>query len=114
DHRNDAERVPLLHEPVTWSFRLNRQAVKHARLANREIADVDHFLHFAFAFGDDLTSLERDKLAELVLQIAQRVTKTANSFTTHRAWRNATFRNRFLGAFYRLVIIFVGCSKHTC
>ena len=49
-----AERMPLLHQAMIRPFRLNRQAVKHARLADGEIADVDHLLHFAFAFGDDL------------------------------------------------------------
>ena len=66
DHGDDAERMPLLHQSMTWPFRLDRQTVKHARLANGQIADVDHLLHFAFAFGDDLSGLQGHELAELV------------------------------------------------
>src|SRR5205823_3508634 len=58
--------MPLLHQTVTRPFRLNRQAIKHARLTNREIADVDHLLHFAFAFGDNFPSLEGNELPELI------------------------------------------------
>src|SRR5438477_5918784 len=68
DYRNNAERMPLLHQTVTRPFRLNRQAVKHSRLTNCEIANVDHLLHFAFAFGDNFPGFERNELAELVLQ----------------------------------------------
>ena len=39
---------------------MHRQAVQHAALADGEIGDVDHFLHFAIAFGLDLAHLERD------------------------------------------------------
>ena len=73
DHGDHTERMPLLHQAVARPFRLNRQAVKHARLADGEIADVDHLLHFAFALGDDLAGLERDELAEFGFEFAQRV-----------------------------------------
>src|SRR5882762_4203504 len=104
--------MPLLHEPVTWSFRLNCQAIKHARLANGEIADVDHLLHFAFAFCDDLTGLESDKLAELLFEIAQRVTKTANGLTAHRTRSRPPFQERFVRTRNRLIVIVIRCSTH--
>ncbi len=62
--------MPLLHQAVTRPFRLNRQAIKHARLTNREIADVDHLLHFAFAFGDNFPGLEGNELPEIMFKIA--------------------------------------------
>jgi hypothetical protein len=31
-------------------------------LADGEVADVDHFLHFAFALGENLARFERDEL----------------------------------------------------
>ena len=43
------------------ALRMHRVAVQHARLADREVGDVDHFLHFAVAFGLDLAHLERDQ-----------------------------------------------------
>ena len=42
-------------------------AVEHARLADREVGDVDHLLHFAVALGLDLAHLERHQAAEVVL-----------------------------------------------
>ena len=47
------------------------QAVEHARLADREVGDVDHLLHLAVALGLDLAHLERDEAAERRLVPAQ-------------------------------------------
>ena len=87
DHGDNAERMPLLHQAMIRPLRLNRQAVKHARLTDGEIADVDHLLHFAFAFGDDLARLERDELTEIVLRFAQGVAELSNGFAANRAGR---------------------------
>jgi hypothetical protein len=46
-------------------------AVQHARLADREIRDVDHLLHFAVAFGLDLAGFQRHQAAERALMGAQ-------------------------------------------
>ena len=70
DHCNNTERMPLLHQTVTGPFRLNRQAIKHARLTNCEIADVDHLLHFTFAFRDNFPGLERNELTEIMFGFA--------------------------------------------
>ena len=83
--------MPLLHQTVTWPFRLYRQAVKHARLTDREIADVDHLLYFAFAFGDDLSGLQGHELAELVFQVAQCIAEATNSLAADGARRCAPF-----------------------
>ena len=92
NHRDHAERMPLLHQAMVRPLRLNRQAVEHARLADGEIADVDHLLHFAFAFGDDFAGLERDELAEIVTSASRkRVAELADGFAAHRAGRDAPF-----------------------
>ncbi len=52
-------------------LRVHGDAIEHARLADGEVGDVDHFLHFAQAFGEDLAVLERDQRAEIVLVTAQ-------------------------------------------
>ena len=70
DYGDNTERMPLLHQTVTRPFRLNRQAIKHARLTNGEVADVDHLLHFAFAFGDNFPGLERHELPEIMFEFA--------------------------------------------
>src|SRR5437763_2964338 len=106
--------MPLLHQPVTRSFRLDRKAIEHARLADCEIANVDHLLHFAFAFGDNFSGLERDELAELVFQFAQCVAKTANSVAAHRTRSRAPFQERVLSTRNRLVVIVIRCGTHTC
>ena len=48
-------------------------AIEHARLADREVGDVDHLLHFAQAFGLDLAVFERDQRAEVLLGGPQRL-----------------------------------------
>src|SRR5256884_8984171 len=95
-------------------FGLDGQPVKHARLADREIADINHLLHFAFTFRDDFSSLEGDKLTELVFQVAQCVAKTANSVAAHRTRSRTPFQERFLSTRNRLVVIIIRCGTHTC
>ena len=56
-----------LHHPVVGALGGDGQAVQLARQADREVADVDHLLHFAQAFGDDLAGLDRDEAAEVGL-----------------------------------------------
>ena len=64
-----------------------------SRLTDREIANVDHLLHFAFAFGDDLSGLQGYELAELVFQFAQRIAKATNSLAAHGPGVARHFRN---------------------
>jgi hypothetical protein len=51
DDADDAERMPGFHHPVAGAFGGDGQTVELAREADGEIADVDHFLDFAEAFG---------------------------------------------------------------
>ena len=65
--------MPLLVHAVLRPLGVHREAVEHARLADREVGDVDHLLHFAQALGLDLAVLERDQRAEILLRRAQRL-----------------------------------------
>jgi len=53
-------------------------------LADGEVGDVDHLLHFTDALGEDLAVLERDQRAEIVLVAAQLVTDEAHGLTALR------------------------------
>ena len=41
------------------AFRLQAKAMELTRKANREVADIDHLLHLAQAFGQSLAHLDR-------------------------------------------------------
>ena len=56
--------MPRLHHAMAGTFAGDGQAVELARQTDREIADVDHLLHFAEAFLQDLAGFERDEAAE--------------------------------------------------
>ncbi len=63
--------MPLLVHPVLRALRVHAEAIQHARLADRKVGDVDHLLHFAEPFGQDLAVLQRHQRAEVVLVLAQ-------------------------------------------
>ncbi len=81
-HRPDG--VPCFRHPVTGAFGCNRQPVQLARQTDREIADVDHLLHFAQTLGRDFTGLQRDHRAQFVLGRAQFLAQEAHQLTTAR------------------------------
>src|SRR5207244_10205809 len=58
--------------------------------------------------GDDLSSLERYELAEIVFQFAQRVAEAANGLAAHRSGCDAPFQKGFVRARNRFVVIVVG------
>jgi hypothetical protein len=79
-------------------------AVQLARQADGELADVDHFLHFAVAFRLDLAHLQRDQRTQRVLVLAQRLGRTGGSASPRRgagvvrqtlnaAWARSTIRS---------------------
>jgi len=63
--------MPLFHHPVIGPFARNGETVELARQADGEVADVDHFLHFAEPFAEDLARLDGDKFAERRLGLAE-------------------------------------------
>ena len=70
--------MPGLHHAVVGALGGDGQAVELAREADREVADVDHLLHLAEAFGDDLAGFERHEAAEIVLGGAQLLAEQAH------------------------------------
>ncbi len=59
DHADDTQRMPVLHQAMLGAFGRNRETEQLTRQTDRVIADVDHLLHFALPFGQDLAGLER-------------------------------------------------------
>src|SRR5207237_5684496 len=88
----------------------NSQAIKHARLTNREVADIDHLLHFAFAFGDNLSGLERHELPEIMFKFTQGVAQTANGIAANRPGRGAPLQKSLVRARNPSVVI-IGRSR---
>ena len=71
DDADRPERVPGLHHAVTRPLGGDGQAIKLARQADGEVADVDHLLDLALALLEDLAALDGDDLAQRVLVRAQ-------------------------------------------
>ena len=89
---HDAERMPGFHHAVLGALGGDGQAVELARQADGEIADVDHLLNFAEAFGRDLAGFQRHEAAEIVLGGAQFLAEQTHEFaatgagTLRHAW----------------------------
>ena len=67
DHTDHTEWMPCLQQPVPGAFRRDGPAVELARQTHGELADVDHFLHFAQRLRGDLAYLEGHQCREVVL-----------------------------------------------
>ena len=80
DDPDDAQRMPGFHHAVLGALGCNRQAVELAGETHRKIADVDHFLDFAQAFGGDLADLDGDQATESLLGRPQLLAEEANEF----------------------------------
>ena len=65
DDADNAERMPLLHHAMVRAFGGDGQSVKLARKADGKIANIDHLLHFAFAFGQNFAGFQRDQSAQV-------------------------------------------------
>ncbi len=57
---------------------MHGEAVELARETDREIGDIDHLLHFAQAFGEDLAHFERHQRAQVRLVRAQLIADLAD------------------------------------
>ncbi|MCY1225701.1 hypothetical protein D9M72_379050 [compost metagenome] len=84
DHAAHAQRMPGFHHPVLGALGGQREAVELAREADREVADVDHFLHLARAFGRNLAGLQRDEAAQVALGGAQLFAQQAHQLAATR------------------------------
>jgi hypothetical protein len=63
-----AQRVPLLEHAVAGALAVHGEAIELARQADGEVGDVDHLLHLALAFGQDLAHLAADQAPSSALR----------------------------------------------
>src|ERR1700733_259424 len=84
NNSDGAGRMPLLHHAMAGTFRRDGEAVKLARETDREIADVDHLLHFAEPFLQDLAVLECDEATQRLFVRTQFLAEQTNQFATAR------------------------------
>ena len=83
---------------MAGALAVHGEAVKLAREADGEIGDIDHLLHFAQAFGQDLAHLERDQRAQFLLMGAQFVADFAHDLAALGSGHHAPFEEGFGGA----------------
>ncbi len=76
--------MPLLHHAVLRALRGDGQAVKLAGEADGKIANINHLLHLAFAFGQNLSGFQRDQSAQVGFGRAQRIAELADNFAAFR------------------------------
>ena len=81
DHHRRPERVPGLHHAMPGALAGDGQAVQLARQPDGEIADVDHFLHFAQPFLQDLAGLDGHQPPERLLVRAHQLAEPAHQLT---------------------------------
>ena len=74
---------------MAGAFGSDGKAIKLARVADREIADVDHLLDFAQPFRQRLARLQRDQPAQRILVGTQGFAEPAHQFATDRRGRVA-------------------------
>jgi hypothetical protein len=79
-------------------FGSDGEAVELAGQSDSEVADVDHLLHFAFAFSEDLASFECDEAPQVVLGITQGVAELAEDLAAFGGGDKLPFLEGYLGA----------------
>ena len=80
DDADNAVGMPLFTKPVKGPFAGDGLAIELAGKADGEVADVDHFLHFAPAFGRRLAHLERHQQTKAIHVLAQAVADLPHNF----------------------------------
>ena len=75
--------MPGFAHPVHRAFAGDGQAVKLAGEADREVANVDHLLHFAQPFGNGLAAIERHQFAQRLFVVAQGIAQAADELPPH-------------------------------
>src|SRR6266446_1038610 len=90
--------MPLLEHPMFRALRSNGQAIKLPRQADREIANINHLLHFACAFSDDLSGLQRYQPPEVRFGLAQGVAQLAHDVPALGSGDVLPLSKRLLGA----------------
>jgi len=81
--------MPLLHHAMRRTLAGNSQAIELAGETDGEITDIDHFLHFAAAFGSDLASLYHYQAAQVLLGGSQLLAQESDEFAPTGRWNQA-------------------------
>ncbi|MCY1353219.1 hypothetical protein D9M69_395540 [compost metagenome] len=84
DHAAQAVRVPGLAHRVLRALRGDGQPVQLARQAHGEVADIDHLLHLAQPFLQDLAGFQRHQPAERGLVLAQHLAVAPHDLPARR------------------------------
>lgn len=89
--------MPGLGETVAGALGGDRTAVELAGEADREVADVDHFLDLAERLGADLARFDGDEVGQLVLVVTQQLAQAAHEFAAAGRRRGAPGEERLAG-----------------
>src|SRR5215471_7848805 len=89
--------MPLLVHAMVRPLARYREAVELTREADGEVSEVDHLLHFAEAFGENLAGFESYQGAELGLMRAELVADLAHDLAPGGRGDQAPARERFSG-----------------
>lgn len=106
NHADHTNWVPGLHETVTRTLRRHGLAVEHAGLSQCEVANVNHFLDFAFSLRNGLAGFNLNQNAQVMLVLCKQLSPTLHHIATPWRWDFAPGLVGFIGS----VIISVACS----
>ena len=112
DDAAHAVRMPRLEHAMVGPLGRDGEAMQLTRQPDREVADVDHFLHFAQAFLQELARLEGDEQAERALRVAQRVAVQPDELAAARRRHGLPAQLRGLRACDRVVELRVARERH--
>ena len=96
DDRDRSVRMPGLGEAMARALGGDAEAVQLARESDREVADVNHLLHFTQCLGADLAGLDLHESREIVLVPAEFFAEEADHLATARSG-NITPRREDVG-----------------
>ena len=71
---------------------MHGEAIELAGEPNREIGDVDAFLHLTDAFGTNLPAFERDQLTKRFDLLAKGIADETNDLTSLGCWKHGPLR----------------------
>lgn len=80
NHSHWSQRMPLFLHPMLWSLRSNDQTMQLTAEPDSEVTDVDHFLHFANRFRQNLAAFQSDQLCQFLLVTSQQQSKPPQQF----------------------------------
>ncbi len=98
----------MFHHAVLGPLGGDGQTVELAGEADCEVADIDHLLHFAFAFGEDLAGFKCDEAPEVALGGAQGVAELADDLAAFGAGDQLPFTEGVVGAVGDAVVFGLG------